>query len=1117
MTLATPVLQLRLARVPGWQRGDGASVPLGPREGALLAWLALEGPTPRARLAQLLWPESEPDAARNALRQRLFQLRRVVGSELVVGSQTLALADGVVHDLLDADTVLGEALHEFGAELRDWLAQQRERRHHRLCQSLAELANLAESARDLHDALSHASELLSLQPLSEEAHRRVMRLHYLGGDRPGALLAFDRCEQVLKHEVGVAPSPETLALLQTIQRAGSVGDAAPRPVVPAAVLRPPRRVGHEPVWRALCLARDAQHTVLLAGEAGMGKSRLLADLVQSAPGTVLLVTARPGDAAAPYAVLSRCMRALMKDFDLAPAPAQRGLLARLLPELGPVQPMVHEDDLTRLTHALSTVLSDAQAHGLHTLLVDDLQFADTASVELLRALIAGSACSWVLAMRPHELSPAACALVEELERSAQVSSLALQALQADEVAELLVSLEIDGIGGAAQAASLQQRTGGNPLYLLETLKAALMSAPVTGRTVALAGVVLPAQAWPSAPNVARLIQQRLLRLSPLALRLARCAAVAGQDASAPLIAQVLGLRPLDLTDAWGELEDAQVLRAGDYSGARFAHDLIAEATLASVPHAIAQSLHGEVAVWMEQVRGEPARIANHWLAARQPLRAVSHLSEAALKARAGWRMNEAGELHQQAAVILRAAGHRREAFAAFFSAADVWSEMAVDARLETLRDEMEALAEGDGEHAMLAVLQHLLLVEARLHDEAWAVLVRALPQARRAGLPEIEAELHWGQAIMYWLRREVAEALRATELALALLAPIKTQHRILALHETELKLQHALGVFLGVAGRYEESNAQFLKALAPAEQSNNARHCMDLARSLTKNALEQGAAAQAKRWGTAMATWAEGLVLPARTELTLLDLQASACAAAGRLGEALALYERVVQLSEQGLLRDIVFPLARRAVFLYEMGRRDLAVKALRALQDDHKLLPTERSLVDAALLAVGEPADMGAVLEQVSSINDFPLRVEALCLARRGCDPAAILPLLGVSLATARECGAHGLWLSLQVQRVAALRAAGRTDAAAAEAVIAWQRMDEGLSGRDRLPMSAAELYAALAGSHAELAAVIALRSAAWMQAAASTLPAVWRNNYLQRAPALPVLQRPLLPAPDV
>jgi len=1113
MTPTVLSLQLSLARMPALQRGAGASVPLGPREGALLAWLALEGPTPRARLAQLLWPESEPDAARNALRQRLFQLRRTVGGELIVGSHTLALAEGVVHDLLDADTVLGDTSHEFGAELRDWLARQRERRHHRLCQSLAELADLAEAARDLPDALSHATELLSLQPLSEEAHRRVMRLHYLAGDRPGALLAFDRCEQLLKHEVGVAPSPETLALLQTIQRAGSVG-ASVRPVVPAAVLRPPRRIGHEPVWQALCRARDGQHTVVLAGEAGIGKSRLLADLLQSAPGAALLVTARPGDAAAPYALLARWLRALMKDFGLTAPAHQRGLLARLLPELGEAQAMAHEDDLTRLTHALSSALNDALARGLHTVLVDDLQFADAASVELLRALIAASACSWVLAMRPHELGSAARALVDGLERSAEVSSLVLQALQADEVAELLLSLQIEGIGSAAQAESLQQRTGGNPLYLLETLKAALMSAP-TGRALVPAGGATPDPAWPSAPNVSRLIQQRLMRLSPLALRVARCVAVAGQDASAALVAQVLGVRPLDLADAWGELEDAQVLRAGAHGEGRFAHDLIAEATLASVPHAIAEPLHGEVAAWLEQVQGEPARIASHWLAARQPLRAVSPLSQAADKARAGWRLEEAAALHRQAADILRDAGRRSDAFDAYFAAANVLASAAVDARLDELRDEMELLADDDRQHALLAVLQQLMLVERRCHDEAWHVALNAIPQAQRAGLPEIEAELYWAMAIQHWLRREVADAVRLVEQGLALLAPIEPVRRILQVHDTELKMNQALGLFLGASGRYEESNTRYLEALRRAVQSNNLRHCIDSERGLAKNALEQGQAAQALRWGAASVSRIDGLTITSRAETGTVELHASLLAAAGRLGEALALYERVERLSVPGISSNLVYPLARRAVFLHQLGRRDLALKALRALHDDDKLLPAERALVDAALLSTGEPVDVGAVLEQLGAINDFPLRVMILCLVRHGCDPAAVLPLLGVSLATARECGAHGLWLSLQVQRVAALRVAGRAEEASAAALIAWQRIDEGLSGRDLLPELAAELCAALALSHADLAAVIALRASAWMQSAASTLPPGWRHNYLQRAPALAVLQRPLLPLP--
>ena len=84
---------------------------------------------------------------------------------------------------------------------------------------------MAEAACDWADALWHAQELLASEPTSETAHRRVIRLHYLAGDRAAALLAFDRCERVLKDEVGTRPSTETLELLATLEQ---TGDAVPR-------------------------------------------------------------------------------------------------------------------------------------------------------------------------------------------------------------------------------------------------------------------------------------------------------------------------------------------------------------------------------------------------------------------------------------------------------------------------------------------------------------------------------------------------------------------------------------------------------------------------------------------------------------------------------------------------------------------------------------------------------------------------------------------------------------------------------------------------------------------------------------------------------------------------
>ena len=87
-------MHLQLTRGACVQRDDGTSLPLAARDAALLAWLALEGPTARNRLARLLWPHSTEEAGRNSLRQRLFQLRRQLGAELISGQVTLALADG---------------------------------------------------------------------------------------------------------------------------------------------------------------------------------------------------------------------------------------------------------------------------------------------------------------------------------------------------------------------------------------------------------------------------------------------------------------------------------------------------------------------------------------------------------------------------------------------------------------------------------------------------------------------------------------------------------------------------------------------------------------------------------------------------------------------------------------------------------------------------------------------------------------------------------------------------------------------------------------------------------------------------------------------------------------
>ena len=123
---------LRLADAPQALDANGRWVELAASDALLLAWLALQGATPRERMAALLWPDSAPEAARNALRQRLFRLRKQLGRDVVSGTALLELTHEVTHEvshnLAGAATLLGELAASDAPELSAWLARERTQR-----------------------------------------------------------------------------------------------------------------------------------------------------------------------------------------------------------------------------------------------------------------------------------------------------------------------------------------------------------------------------------------------------------------------------------------------------------------------------------------------------------------------------------------------------------------------------------------------------------------------------------------------------------------------------------------------------------------------------------------------------------------------------------------------------------------------------------------------------------------------------------------------------------------------------------------------------------------------------------------------------------------------------
>jgi tetratricopeptide (TPR) repeat protein len=617
------------------------------------------------------------------LRQRLFQLKKIHELDIVCGQTTLALAADVTHDLDGSRHLLDNAGVDIGGEFGQWLAHQRERRLQGASQGLVDQIDQAQAAGDLAGALLHARELLALEPLSEHAHRCIMRLHYLAGDRAAALLAFDRCERVLKDEVGTRPSPETLALLATIEQA-LVAPTVNAPV-PTSLLRPPRLIGRDNEWQSLLQAWDTQALMLVAGEPGMGKTRLLSDLALRYGSAAVLVHARPGDDSVPYALMARLMRLLLPGNLQLLALHHQQALARVLPEMGQAAPTEGLGALA-LREAFDALLMLAQKLGVVGVMLDDLHFADAASLDNLQALCASSpGLSWVLAYRPADLSPPALVLTQATLMEPRTRTLQLAPLDELAIAELVDSLGLGHWSGKTLAPSLLRHTGGNPLYLLETLKALLREGAA------------PNGKLPRASNVSHLIARRLAGLSPLALKIARCAAVAGQDFSPNLATQVLGKDLLDLADGWAELEAAQILR-----DAAFAHDLISDAALTTVPQALARRLHSLIAETLAAQAAAPQRVAAHWVASDAPHKAVPYLLESGQQAALAMRATEARTAYVKASELLADEGRDSDAFQALTAFLDsVYNPNEAD--VQEVLNRQESLAHNPLDKARLAI------------------------------------------------------------------------------------------------------------------------------------------------------------------------------------------------------------------------------------------------------------------------------------------------------------------------------------------------------------------------------------------------------------------------------
>jgi DNA-binding SARP family transcriptional activator len=1115
-------MRLRLLGAPALGLEGEAPAPLDRKDAALLALAALDAGRSRAAAAALLWPAATPAQAAGSLRQRLFRLRRRVGAGLVEPAGPIALGPAVWCDA-SAPAAFGEARLLAGctfddcAELDAWLGAQREARALAAHRAGEAEADRLEGAGEFDAALALAEALLAADEHSEAALGRVMRLHHLRGDRAAGVLAFERFERRLREELGLAPGAAARALLATIERGAAPGRGAaglvPTPSrVPASLLRPPRLVGRGPEREQVALAFAAQRVFVLQGEAGMGKSRLLAELAAELGGGAIVVSARPGDAAVPYALLARLLRALRARVAAVPAPGVRLELARVLPEVE-APAATHPPPLRfGLLAAVQWMLAQAARAGGRELLLDDLHFADAASLELLQPVLAGEAAGiegidgiegrpdeapadagrgaapagggwrFGLALRPGEAG-AARACCEALAEAQRLHRIVLAPLAPRDMAEFVDTLGLPGLQGAALAEALVRHTGGNPLFALETLKDLVLRGP------AGSGAALPQPA-----SVGALIERRLRALSPAALALARVAAIAGGEFDIPLAEAVLRTPALALADAWSELQAAQVL-----AGPAFAHDLVHDAVARSVPESIARHVHAEVAAFVA-ARGAPAAsVARHWQAAGRAAEAASAWEAAAKEAAARGRPAEAREAGEAASQSWSDAGECGRAFDAL---ADVGDSACSSLPAPALRAFMRRLV--------------ARAVTPRQQSIGWRFTADACNQLRD-GEP----------------------ALAAAERAIALAT---------AAGDDGLRRQaaRAQSMALVALGRPAEAVAPLTDALAGAPADAGLRSDLGLALSRAGRCRE--ALVQNER--AAEDALAAGQWVHAQTALTNATV---VLVALGRVERALANHERAMRLPVEGgqtPLNDAIDEFTR-AGLLIELGRFGEALRALLALDEvidgaddgQWRLMQAEHLCTLHGLL--GQPARaVQALARTEAAVGDrFPVARAGLRLRVARCTrpPAAEGAALAAAfealvagrsmaarqrLSTAIEV-AHfaapeeaarrldqvmadadalehfGLGQTAAAARVRALLALGADEDAAALASQVLARLPEVHPYDTYLPQlwhDAAEAFTRTVRTAEAIAAVAA--ATRWIDAAAAGLPDSERAGFLDRNP---------------
>ncbi len=825
----------------------------------LLAYLVLyrDRAHPRALLASLLWPELDEEHGRANLRKALSFLRKLLNSET---TQWLISSGGAVRfnsaagdlwldvehfEQLITDGTKNQQTKSFEQAIalyrgpplagiyEDWAIAESERLQSLYLDALEQLAEIYQEQHEFQKAISVWMKVLHAVPWHERAHRELMRLYALSGDRPAALRQYSEYCEILQRELHVPPLPETQALYEKILRG-----ASPEPIRVVELPTEMPFVGREResallqnLWQKVC--DGAGQALVIGGEVGVGKTRFVEHFLGRVGDKSFMLRGAAYADAPPYDPILQAVRDGVKkisDEALAQLPiVWRRELAQFIPELHerspdlkPNPPLPHGK--ARWFAALTGLFELFARERPVILFLDDLHEADGATLEYLSYLTAHLKDQRIFFIGTYRIEEAqeGSSLRTWLDRLPRdlTHTLVLPALSREET-DLLLSQLLHQYDSATLN-TLYAETEGNPLFVKELVRSWGASGTLQ-RDPQGRWKLTPEKIEQVPESLKELIGTLLRRVPRRAYAILSYAAIAGRACELPLLRKVLRQSEEALLDQLDDLRRLGLIveHEGRY---RFSHELVRQVVYDKLSTDRKRLGHRKIAETLERLYPDrldelSRELAEQCERAQDWEKALVYMLQAARRAQRAYAYSEALTLTERALGLcdklrVQPSAHLRktklellDCYTDLFPT--IYDIKPALEKLQAIISEMIWLAQALGERALLCQAYQkraYLELSAGQREAAKYALTQALELSRTLPDTSVMARVLYHSGDVYGQMGEYSQALEYFRRAEEIWAAVgDAQH-----HAYALKSRATIQLFLG---EYEQAQQGFERAL----------------------------------------------------------------------------------------------------------------------------------------------------------------------------------------------------------------------------------------------------------------------------------------------------------------